>query len=71
MLGNATAAFHEAMMPDFVAERVYGAEAVKQVYDAMAAGRADARVTYVCSMWSEAEHEPLPHATPPLSAARL
>eukprot|EP01047_Picozoa_sp_COSAG01_P053845 COSAG01_NODE_5815_length_4017_cov_3.964267_4_plen_73_part_00 len=72
MLGDAAAAFHQAMMPDFMAERAYGAAAVQRVYDAMAAGHADARVTYVCSMWSELEHEPIPQATPPLSSvARL
>jgi hypothetical protein len=38
---------------------------VKKVYDAMVAGETDAAITYVCSMWSEAEHEPIAEATPP------
>ena len=68
MLGAATAAFNASMMATFEVERAYGADAVKGVYDAMAAGKTDAKITYVCSMWSEAEHEPIAEATPSMVA---
>jgi hypothetical protein len=65
LLAAASAAFDETMKAEFQAERAYGADAVKKVYDAMVAGETDAAITYVCSMWSEAEHEPIAEATPP------
>eukprot|EP01052_Picozoa_sp_SAG31_P051389 SAG31_NODE_12180_length_961_cov_0.849188_1_plen_144_part_00 len=68
MLGTASAAFNEVMVSQFEAERAYGAVAVKKVFDRMAAGHTDAKVTYVCSMWTEAEHEPIAQTTPPTVA---
>lgn len=48
ILGAATQAFNDSMMSEFQAQRAYGPDAVKQVYDAMVAGDTDAKITYVC-----------------------
>ena len=41
LLAAASAAFDETMKAEFQAERAYGADAVKKVYDAMVAGETD------------------------------
>jgi hypothetical protein len=70
MLAEATTAFNARMLPEFKAVRAYGADATKRVYDEMVEGLADPMVTYVCSMWPEEQHEPIPAATP-RQASRL
>ena len=69
MLSEASAAYNDVMFPLFQAERVFGAEETKRVYDEMVANKADPNVTYVCSMWPEDAHEPIPASTP--SRSRL
>eukprot|EP01043_Picozoa_sp_COSAG02_P053092 COSAG02_NODE_5816_length_4017_cov_4.466820_2_plen_389_part_00 len=68
---TASAAFNDAMKAEFRAKRAYGAEAVKEVFDTMVAGQTHAKTTYVCSMWSETEHEPISESTPAKATARL
>eukprot|EP00756_Hemistasia_phaeocysticola_P060164 Hpha_TRINITY_DN3791_c0_g1::TRINITY_DN3791_c0_g1_i1::g.23876::m.23876 len=58
MLQQATQAYNEAMLPGFRAERHYGADATKAVYDRYVKGTADPKLTYVCSMWPQNLHDP-------------
>lgn len=58
MLAQATKAYNEKMLPEFQPERHFGVEAARAVFDAMVAGKADPKITYVCSMWPEHLHDP-------------
>mmetsp|Transcript_178788 Transcript_178788/g.573026 ORF Transcript_178788/g.573026 Transcript_178788/m.573026 type:complete len:387 (+) Transcript_178788:108-1268(+) len=58
-LADSSKAYNSRMLPEFRAERRYGAEQTRAVFDSMVQGAADPQVTYVCSMWPEDLHEPV------------
>ena len=58
LLRESSAAFDAQLKPLFKAQRCFGPEATKDVFDRTAKGELDSTVTYVCSMWPEHLHEP-------------
>ena len=54
MLAGAQEAYCRAMLPGFVCERAYGAEATLRVWERTVKNEAKPGVTYVCSLWDDA-----------------